>query len=314
MIHVAKRIVGSRLFRGTIVAVIVFAGVLAGVETNAAIVAKYGALLHALDATVLAIFIAEIALKLAAHGRRPLDYFRDGWNVFDFLIVLFCLLPVGGPFAAVLRLVRTLRLLRLVSALPKLQLLAGALLKSLSAMGYVSLLLGLVFYIYAILGIHLFGPHAPEHFGSLGVALMALFQMITLDNWSDLFSAAQTDAPIAAVIYFVSFILLGTMIMLNLFIGIIMNSMSEMHAELEMQRELQHPRPEPGAVAAHLAAIERHLAELQTALRPVDPGQSRAESEAPDSRGNSAITPRLPRTTRIQPSIPMLAMRGEDGK
>ncbi len=274
MITFAKRIVGSRMFRGTIIAVIAFAGVLAGVETNAAIVAKYGALLHALDAAVLAIFIAEIALKLTAHGRRPLDYFRDGWNVFDFSIVALCLLPVGGPFAAVLRLVRALRLLRLVSALPKLQLLVGALLKSLSAMGYVSLLLSLIFYIYAIIGIHLFGRHTPEHFGSLAVALMSLFQMITLDNWSDLFHAAQGAASLAATIYFVSFILLGTMIMLNLFIGIIMNSMSEMHAELDEQKDAKAPAAEPATALTQIATIDRHLDELRATLRAMSGGKT----------------------------------------
>lgn len=298
MITFAKRIVGSRTFRGTIIAVIAFAGVLAGVETNAAIVAKYGALLHALDATVLAIFIAEIALKLTAHGRRPLDYFRDGWNVFDFSIVALCLLPVGGSFAAVLRLVRALRLLRLVSALPKLQLLVGALLKSLSAMGYVSLLLSLIFYIYAVIGIHLFGQHAPEHFGSLSVALMALFQMITLDNWSDLFHAVEGAGSFAATVYFVSFILLGTMIMLNLFIGIIMNSMSEMHAELAEQKEAQHPRTDPEAVTAHLAAIGRHLAELQTALRSNHPGRHQERFEAHDVHEPSSLNSHSPQPTQ----------------
>ena len=132
---------------------------------------RHGTLLLGLDKFILGVFIVEALLKMAAHGRQPWRYFADGWNVFDFLIVVLCLLPVGGPFAAVLRLARALRLLRLVSALPKLQLLVGALLKSLSAMGYVSLLLALLFYIYAVAGIHLFGAHDPKHFGSLRAAL-----------------------------------------------------------------------------------------------------------------------------------------------
>ena len=116
----------------------------------------------------------EALLKMASHGRQPWRYFADGWNVFDFLIILVCLLPLGGPFAAVLRLARALRLFRLVSALPRLQLLVGALLKSLSAMGYVSLLLALLFYIYAVAGIHLFGAHDPKNFGSLAAAVAVL--------------------------------------------------------------------------------------------------------------------------------------------
>jgi hypothetical protein len=106
----------------------------------------------------------------------------DAWNVFDFTVLLLCLLPAAGPFAAVLRLARALRLLRLVSALPKLQLLVGALLKSFSAMGYVGVLLGLMFYIYAVAGVHLFGGAAPDKFGSLTVALFSLFQLITLEG------------------------------------------------------------------------------------------------------------------------------------
>ena len=266
MIHLAKRIVGTRLFRGTIIAVIVFAGVLAGVETNAAVVAQHRTLLHTLDTAVLAIFIAEITLKLAAHGRRPLDYFRDAWNVFDFTIVALCLLPIGGPFAAVLRLVRALRLLRLVTALPKLQLLVGALIKSLSSMGYVGLLLGLIFYIYAVTGVHLFGQACPEYFGNLRAALLALFQRITLDDWRTMYDSAQAAAPFAATPYFVSFILLGTMIMLNLFIGIVMNSMAEMHTELDELKAAVRTTSEKGSVLGDVTALDQQLAALRSQL------------------------------------------------
>ncbi len=269
MIHFAKHIVDSSLFRGTVIAAIVFAGVLSGVETNAAIVAQHRALLRTLDAVVLAIFVAEIALKLASHGRRPLDYFRDGWNVFDFSIVALCLLPVSGPFASVLRLVRALRLLRLVSALPKLQLLVGALLKSLSAMGYVSLLLGLVFYIYAVVGVHLFGTHDPKHFGALPVALLSLFQMITLDDWAKIYADAKGTQPFLATLYFVSFILLGTMIMLNLFIGVITNSMAEMHTEMAQAESADAPQ----VTLLQIAKIEEQLRQLRLSLTP--PSHSR---------------------------------------
>ena len=135
---------------------------------------------------------------------------------------------------------RALRLLRLVTALPRLQLLVGALLKSLGAMGYVGLLLALMFYIYGVAGVHLFREADAGHFGSLKAALLSLFQVITLDNWSDIYRAARAGAPVATPIYFISFILLGTMIMLNLFIGIVMNSMSEMHAEIAERDRQRH--------------------------------------------------------------------------
>lgn len=265
MTRLAKRIVAAPPFQRFIVAVILLAGVLAGLETSGSLVAAYGPLLGRLDLLVLFIFIAEMTLKLAAHGKRPWLYFRDGWNAFDFAIVALCCLPMDSQFAAVLRLTRGLRLLRLVTALPRLQLLVGALLKSLGAMGYVSLLLALMFYIYGVAGVHLFGSHDPQHFGSLSAALVSLFRMITLDNWSDIFNAARGTAPISATLYFVSFILLGTMIMLNLFIGIIMNSMSEMHAEIEERDRARHVK-ELGHVtlADDLNLLEEQIDALKT--------------------------------------------------
>ncbi len=268
MTHRIKQLVESKPFHHGIVAVIVLAGVVAGLETSAAIMAQHGALLHGLDKIILGVFIVEALLKMAAHGRQPWRYFADGWNVFDFLIVVICVLPVGGPFAAVLRLARALRLLRLVSALPKLQLLVGALLKSLSAMGYVSLLLALLFYIYAVAGIHLFGAHDPKNFGSLPAAFLSLFRLVTLDNWADLFNGQLPHVPgIKVAVYFVTFIIFGTMIILNLFIGIIMNSMSEMHAEIAERDRTEHERLTGSATLEDdLKLLERELSETQTRL------------------------------------------------
>ncbi len=315
MISKARRIVESKVFRAAIIVVILLAAVLVGVETNTAFAAEHRALLYALDMTVLGIFITEIALKIAAQGRRPFAYFRDGWNVFDFTIVAVCLLPAGGSFAAVLRLVRTLRLLRLVTALPKLQLLVGALLKSFSAMGYVSLLLALIFYIYAITGIHLFGGHSAEHFGSLPASLMSLFQMITLDNWTELFHAARDGGPVAAVVYFVSFILLGTMIMLNLFIGVIMSSMSEMHDEIEERDRARHVK-ETGAatIEDEFRLLERRMKELQeqaASLRRRSAGESparrveilRAGASRVQRHGGNALWPDPTNTGQTSPGI-----------
>lgn len=202
-----------------------------------------------------------------AHGSRPWRYFLDPWNVFDFTVLLLCLLPAAGPFAAVLRLARALRLLRLVSALPKLQLLVGALLKSFSAMGYVGVLLGLMFYIYGVAGVHLFGAVAPEQFGSLSIALLSLFQLITLEGWVEVFSAVHGAGPVRSTVYFISFIVLGTMIMLNLFIGVIMNSMSEMHAEIDERDRARHLREtgEP-TVEDDFKQIEQQLKQLQEQL------------------------------------------------
>jgi voltage-gated sodium channel len=274
--QIAGKIVHSSRFQHFVIGTIIVAGVLAGIETNAEAVAAYGPALRILDVVVLAVFILEALLKLAAHCPRPWDYFKDGWNVFDFTVIVLCLLPVDSQFAVVLRLGRTLRLLRLVSALPKLQLLVGALIKSFGSMGYVGLLLGIMFYIYAITGVHLFGGHDRENFGSLAQAFLTLFQIITLDDWRNLLTSAGGESPAVAVIYFVSFILLGTMIMLNLFIGIIMNSMSEMHTELDEQLRLKQDVRGQDGLLGELAAIDNQLTDLKSRLKELRDKLSRS--------------------------------------
>lgn len=260
--NLAQRTVDTPWFQRGIIFFIVLAGMLAGLETSPALLAQHGDALRLLDNLVLAAFGLEILIKLTAHAPKPWNYFRDGWNVFDFVIVAICLLPLESQFIAVLRVARALRLLRLVSALPKLQLLVGALLKSLSAMGYVSLLLAMLFYIYAVAGVHLFGAGSPEYFRDLPTALLTLFRVVTLDNWGDMFVVQLTHAPgLKVTFYFVTFIVFGTMIILNLFIGIIMNSMSEMHEEIAAREAAAH-QPD-GSVLEAMRELESELDEIK---------------------------------------------------
>lgn len=257
MTSFCQRIVSARWFQPVIITVILTAGLLVGLETYPQLIQRYGAWFKRLDQFILAIFVVEIALKLGAHGRQPWRFFKDPWNAFDFVIVAVCLLPINGHYLAVLRLVRILRVLRLVTALPRLQLLVGALLKSIPSMGYVGLLLFLLFYIYAVTGVFLFGGNDPMHFGSLQSALLSLFRIVTLEDWTDIMyiqmhgsahyaiegfaGATQSRAtPVTAVVYFVSFVLLGTMVMLNLFIGVIMNGMHEAQREDEARERKKH--------------------------------------------------------------------------
>jgi voltage-gated sodium channel len=272
----AWRLVHAGWFQPLMVFFILAAGVLTGLETSSSFVARHGHILRLLDTIILAVFMVEIGLRIASHGRQPWAFFRKGWNVFDFVIVAVCCLPLDSQFAAVFRLVRGLRLLRLITVLPKLQLLVGALLKSLGAMGYVSLLLALVFYVYGVAGVHLFGQLDPAHFGSLSASLLSLFRLITLDNWSDLFLAVNQHARLASLVFFISFIMLGTMIMLNLFIGIVMNSMSEMHAEIE-SAETQRAQSAAGqkTFPQELEALEQELDGLKSRI-----GQLRARALA----------------------------------
>ncbi|MEO0415613.1 MAG: ion transporter, partial [Verrucomicrobiota bacterium] len=179
------RFTDSEGFHRFIIAIIILAGVLVGVETYEPLAQKYSRLIHVLDIIVLGVFIAEIVLKMIALAPRPLDFFKDPWNVFDFVIVAVCLIPAGGGFGPVLRLFRLLRVLKLLTAVPKLQLLVSALLKSLPSMGYVTALLFLLFYIYGVAGVMFFGANDPVHFGNLGDSLLSLFRVVTLEDWTD---------------------------------------------------------------------------------------------------------------------------------
>ncbi len=271
MTTILKRIALSKWFQNGMIAVILAAGAVVGLETSAEIMARHGGLLHFLDKLILWIFVAELAIKIGAQGSQPARFFRDPWNVFDFVIVAICFLPFDAEFAAVLRLARVLRLLRLVSALPRLQMLVGALLHSVSSMGYVALLLSLVIYIYGVLGVFLFGKADPEHFGTLGGAMLSLFQVITLEGWVEIMRGNMLPGTSAGAVifYFVSFILLGTMIMLNLFIGVVMNGMTEMHEEVAAADRRKTEAINPVDPANELFEIEEQLALLQTRLREV---------------------------------------------
>jgi voltage-gated sodium channel len=266
----AQQLLVRPWFQRATIGLILFAGALVGVETSPELMARHGALLHALDRVVLGLFVAELVVRFVAHGRRPWAFFGDAWNVFDFLIVAVCLLPFPTQFAAVLRLVRVLRVLRLVTALPRLQILVGALLKSIPSMSYVAMLLGLLFYVYAVMGVALFRAADPAHFGGLGAAALTLFQVVTLEGWAEIMRGligAPGVGVAAPILFFVSFILLGTMIVLNLLIGVIVSGMDEARAETADDERARHLRETGKTTPADDAAqLQRQLTELQESL------------------------------------------------
>jgi len=264
-----RRIIETKGFQRGALGLILFAGVLAGLETSETLMARASGLLHGIDRAVLALFVGELALRIGACGARPWRFFGDGWNVFDFVIVAVCLLPVQAEFAAVLRLARVLRVLRLITALPRLQILVGALLKSIPSMSYVALLLSVLFYVYAVLGVSLFGRADPEHFGSLGAAALTLFQVVTLEGWAEIMRAqfAGPAGTTAAVGYFVSFILLGTMITLNLLIGVIVNGMDEARQDMEDDARAGHVSATGEAsLGDDIVELRRQAVALEAAL------------------------------------------------
>jgi len=287
-----RTITQSGLFQRFILAVIVLAGIIVGLETYPALMEQYGALLHTLDRIIIVIFVLEVLMKMGAEGRRPDRYFRDPWNVFDFTIVVLCLIPAVGPYAAVARLARVLRALRLITTIPRLQIIVNSLLKGLPSMTYVGLLLLLLFYVYAVLGVFLFRENDPLHFSDLQTALITMFRVVTLEDWTDILyiqmygsdtyvgydeqnhtglTATPIAQPLTAVLFFVSFVLLGTIVILNLVIGVIISSMEEAQHERE-QQELKSQRDSGKALTAseelrllehELDALGKHLAAIR---------------------------------------------------
>ncbi len=226
LVKFSAALVNSHWFEYFIIAVIIVNGVLLGLETSAAIAGAYGRWLEWGNQIALAVFIIEALLKMLALWPRMQDYFRDGWNIFDFAVIVFALIPATGQFAMIARLARLLRVVRLISAIRDLRLIVAALVRSIPSVGHVIMLMSIVVYIYAIMGFHLFHTHDPEHWGSLGIALLTLFNIITLDGWTNVMDTAMQQHSFAWI-YFVSFVVVGTFVVINLFIAIIINSLDE---------------------------------------------------------------------------------------
>ena len=208
---------------------------LLGLATSDGVMARAGDWILGLEAAIVAIFALEIGIKLFAWGPR---FFRSGWNWFDFIIVGISLVPTAGPLS-ILRSLRILRVLRLLSTVRRLRLLVEALVSAIPSIGWIVFLLGLVFYIFGVMGTELFGERFPEWFGTLGRSMYTLFQVMTLESWSMGIARPVMAAYPFAWLYFVSFILVTAFTILNLFIGIIVNTMQSAHWEEEDERRAE---------------------------------------------------------------------------
>jgi voltage-gated sodium channel len=303
VVRLLKAMRDAKWFQNTITLVIVFAGVLVGVETYQGFAERHHFVIHILDQCIIWIFVAEVLIKMGAEWPRFWRYFKDPWNVFDFLIVAACFMPVDAQYVMVLRLARLLRVLKLVRALPKLQVLVGALLKSIPSMAYVSLLLMLLFYVYAVAATFMFSGNDPVHFASLPLSMESLFRAVTLEDWTDLmyinqygcdqygYAGTQSEHlctapeafPYGAPVVFVSLVMLGTMIILNLFIGVIMAGMDaarEENALIERERRREAAGEEEPQIYEELGSLTRQMDRLQNRLMQI---HARAQREATGS-------------------------------
>lgn len=216
-----KSLVESRHFEIFIVSLIVINAITLGLETDSRAMAAIGPILYFLDRFVLTIFVLEVLVKLLVYR---LNYFKDPWRIFDFLVVGISLLPATGNLS-VLRALRILRVLRLISVVPSLRKVVGGLVAALPGMGSITLLLLLVFYVFSVMATKLYGGEFPDWFGSIGNSAYSLFQIMTLESWSmGIVRPVMEQFPFAWI-FFIIFILCTTFTVLNLFIGIIVSAM-----------------------------------------------------------------------------------------
>lgn len=245
-----------------VIAVIIINAITLGLETSAWLMSSYGTLLHWLDTIALAIFITEIALKLFARGWR---FFTDAWNVFDFLVVAIALVPGAGGFS-VLRSLRVLRVLRLVNRMPQLRFVVEAILKALPGIAAIAGLMCIIFYVSAVMATTLFGQSFPDWFGSIGASLYSLFQIMTLESWSMGIVRPVMEVYPWAWAFFVTFIVLSAFTMLNLFVAVIVDTMSNLHDEKRASELQVHPLTS-SSTQDQLAQLRVEIATLSELVR-----------------------------------------------
>ena len=220
-----------------ITALIVINAITLGLETNQAIMADYGSTLYFIDKTILVVFTIELLLKFYAYR---LSFFKSGWNNFDFIIVTIAWIPAIGPFA-ILRALRILRVLRLLSVVPQMRKVIAAIGHSIPGMASVISVLMLLFYVAAVMVTKLFGQHPDpqmqELFGSVGASAYTLFQIMTLESWSMGIVRPVMEYYPWAWLFFLPFIIITSFAVLNLFIGIIVDSMQTLKDSDEEEKE-----------------------------------------------------------------------------
>ena len=261
LVTACQAIAGSSRFQAVIIGVILANALVLGLETYDTIDDEIGGLLHTLNNVFLGVFTVEIAIRVIAYGRRPGDFFRNGWNVFDFVVVGAAYLPFVRESVTLLRMARLLRIARLLSVIPGLRIVVLGIARSLAPIGGMAALTFFVLYLYGMVGWLLYDEHDPERFGNIGRSLLTLFQVLTLEGWNDVL-AKQMEYSSWSWVYFVSFVLIGTFVVLNVVIAIIVNSMDEVRA-MEIERE----RTELMAAALSDGQADELMKERLAALR-----------------------------------------------
>ncbi len=261
-----RRLVDSNGFVGFILAVIVANAVVLGLQTYDGIEDRWGDTLAMLDAIFLAIFVVELTLRIASYWPRPRDFFRSGWNIFDFVVIGVAFVPGLSQSSTLLRLARLARIVRVVRLLPDVRVLLTGVLRSLPPLASIAGLTTLVIFVYGMVGWQLFGEEIPEDWGNIGRAMLTLFVMLTLENFP-IYMERGMDVYPWSWIYFVSFILVAAFVVLNVLIGIVLNSLEEAR---EIERRKARGIPEPDLDDPHLAPVLERITILRAALAELE--------------------------------------------
>lgn len=232
MIASLRKLIEAPLFERTIIALIIVNAVILGLETSASVRDAYGDALTALDRAILAVFVAEIAARLAVRGWR---FFRDPWSLFDLFVVAIALVPATGSLS-VLRALRVLRVLRLITVVPSLRRVVGGLFAAVPGMASIGLLLFLIYYVFAVIVTKLYGEALPERFGTLGISAFTLLQAMTFDDWTGGIVKPLTEAGFASGWLVITiFTVLSGLVALNLFIGVVVTALDAVSQDEKKQ-------------------------------------------------------------------------------
>ncbi len=266
------------------VGVILANAVVLGLETFESLDEKYNSQLTILNEIFFGYYVVELAIRITAYGRRPWEFFKSGWNDFDFVIVAVGFVPGLRENATLIRMVRLLRVTRLFRLLPDLRVIVHAVGRSIPGLSSLALASAMLVYVYAMIGWVIFHTGDPANFGNIGEAMLTMFQVLTLEGLPE-FIARGREVSDWAVPFYVSYVLLASFLVFNLFIGIVLNSMEEARAEELRRAEKQLADDTHGisdSQAARLAlhervhAIREHLDQIDSDLDAL----RRSEQEA----------------------------------
>jgi len=256
-----KNIVQSKLFQNFIISIIVLNGVTMGLETSKSFMDSYGSIINVFDKIVITIFTIEIIMRIYVHR---LSFFKDGWSLFDFFIVAISLVPSSAGFE-ILRILRVLRLFRLITVVPQMRKIVIALVSVIPGMISIAGLLTLLFYIFAIMSVQLFGETFPQWFGTLGESFYTLFQIMTLESWSMGIARPIMEIHPYAWVFFVPFIFIVTFIMINLIIAIVVDAMNEIK-DLDNSELINEIHTNDDNTQDEIKKLRDEIAELKTII------------------------------------------------